>query len=64
PADTSHLYLLAGSLSGLLANASTDLGHYDAAAEQIRAARSPNPRIPDRSGPARPPGVGARTSIR
>ncbi|MBF6098965.1 helix-turn-helix transcriptional regulator [Nocardia cyriacigeorgica] len=40
PADTSHLYLLAGSLSGLLANASTDLGHYDAAAEQIRAARA------------------------
>ncbi|WP_228781855.1 tetratricopeptide repeat protein [Nocardia abscessus] len=38
PADTSHLYLLAGTLSGLLANASTDLGHYDAAGEQIRAA--------------------------
>ncbi|MEU1985107.1 helix-turn-helix domain-containing protein [Nocardia sp. NPDC019395] len=38
PSDTSHLYLLAGSLSGLLANASTDLGYLDAAAEQIRAA--------------------------
>ncbi|MBH0778851.1 helix-turn-helix domain-containing protein [Nocardia bovistercoris] len=38
PADTSHLYLLAGTLSGLLANASTDLGYYDAAGEQIRAA--------------------------
>lgn len=38
PADTGHLYLLAGTLSGLLANASTDLGHYDAAGEQIRAA--------------------------
>lgn len=38
PADTSHLYLLAGVLSGLLANASTDLGHYDAAGEQVRAA--------------------------
>ncbi|WP_084497504.1 helix-turn-helix domain-containing protein [Nocardia amamiensis] len=38
PADTSHLYLLAGTLSGLLANASTDLGHYDAAGEQVRAA--------------------------
>ncbi|MEU8895533.1 XRE family transcriptional regulator [Nocardia sp. NPDC048505] len=37
PADTSHLYLLAGTLSGLLANASTDLGYYDAAGEQIRA---------------------------
>lgn len=38
PADTSHLYLLAGTLSGLLANASTDLGYYDAAGEQGRAA--------------------------
>ncbi|WP_081706607.1 DNA-binding transcriptional regulator [Nocardia sp. CNY236] len=38
PVDTSHLYLLAGTLSGLLANASTDLGHYDAAGEQARAA--------------------------
>ncbi|MEV2222781.1 XRE family transcriptional regulator [Nocardia vinacea] len=38
PADTSHLYLLAGTLSGLLANASTDLGYLDAAGEQIRAA--------------------------
>ncbi|WP_239003661.1 XRE family transcriptional regulator [Nocardia panacis] len=38
PADTSHLYLLAGSLSGLLANASTDLGYFDAAGEQVRAA--------------------------
>ncbi|MFC3963460.1 helix-turn-helix domain-containing protein [Nocardia jiangsuensis] len=38
PADTSHLYLLAGILSGLLANASTDLGHYDAAGDQVRAA--------------------------
>ncbi|MFR9750552.1 helix-turn-helix domain-containing protein [Nocardia sp. 004] len=38
PADTSHLYLLAGMLSGLLANASTDLGQYDAAGEQARAA--------------------------
>ncbi|MGW5385438.1 helix-turn-helix domain-containing protein [Nocardia sp. NPDC003963] len=38
PSDTSHLYLLAGSLSGLLANASTDLGYLDAAGEQIRAA--------------------------
>lgn len=38
PADTGHLYLLAGSLSGLLANASTDLGYLDAAGEQIRAA--------------------------
>ncbi|NKY52498.1 helix-turn-helix transcriptional regulator [Nocardia vermiculata] len=38
PADTSHLYLLAGTLSGLLANASTDLGHLDAAGEQARAA--------------------------
>lgn len=38
PADTSHLYLLAGTMSGLLANASTDLGHLDAAAEQARAA--------------------------
>lgn len=38
PADTSHLYLLAGTLTGLLANASTDLGYLDAAAEQVRAA--------------------------
>lgn len=38
PADTAHLYLLAGILSGLLANASTDLGYHDAAAEQARAA--------------------------
>ncbi|MFF0528321.1 helix-turn-helix domain-containing protein [Nocardia amikacinitolerans] len=38
PSDTSHLYLLAGTLSGLLANASTDLGYYDAAGEQARAA--------------------------
>ncbi|MEU1547299.1 XRE family transcriptional regulator [Nocardia sp. NPDC005745] len=38
PSDTGHLYLLAGTLSGLLANASTDLGYYDAAGEQIRAA--------------------------
>lgn len=38
PSDTGHLYLLAGSLSGLLANASTDLGYLDAAGEQIRAA--------------------------
>ena len=38
PADTAHLYLLAGTLCGLLANASTDLGHHDAAAEQARAA--------------------------
>ncbi|MFC8046449.1 helix-turn-helix domain-containing protein [Nocardia sp. NPDC057353] len=38
PADTDHLYLLAGILSGLLANASTDLGHYDAAGDQVRAA--------------------------
>ncbi|WP_406267705.1 XRE family transcriptional regulator [Nocardia sp. NBC_00881] len=38
PADTSHLYLLAGTLSGLLANVSTDLGYYDAAGEQARAA--------------------------
>ncbi|RMI28687.1 XRE family transcriptional regulator [Nocardia stercoris] len=38
PADTGHLYLLAGTLSGLLANASTDLGHHDAAGEQARAA--------------------------
>ncbi|WP_227997502.1 XRE family transcriptional regulator [Nocardia australiensis] len=38
PVDTSHLYLLAGSLSGLLANASTDLGYLDAAGEQARAA--------------------------
>ncbi|MFI6871330.1 XRE family transcriptional regulator [Nocardia sp. NPDC050406] len=37
PSDTSHLYLLAGTLSGLLANASTDLGYYDAAGEQARA---------------------------
>ncbi|WP_327149201.1 helix-turn-helix domain-containing protein [Nocardia sp. NBC_01329] len=38
PSDAGHLYLLAGSLSGLLANASTDLGYLDAAGEQIRAA--------------------------
>ncbi|ATL71139.1 XRE family transcriptional regulator [Nocardia terpenica] len=38
PTDTSHLYLLAGTLSGLLANASTDLGYHDAAGEQARAA--------------------------
>lgn len=38
PADTAHLYMIAGALSGLLANASTDLGYYDAAAEQARAA--------------------------
>lgn len=38
PADTAHLYLLAGILCGLLANASTDLGYHDAAAEQARAA--------------------------
>jgi tetratricopeptide (TPR) repeat protein len=37
PADTSHLYLLAGTLCGLMANASTDLGYYDAAGEQARA---------------------------
>ncbi|MFJ4658612.1 XRE family transcriptional regulator [Nocardia sp. NPDC088792] len=37
PVDTSHLYLLAGTLSGLLANASTDLGYFDAAGEQARA---------------------------
>lgn len=38
PADTAHLYLLAGILCGLLSNASTDLGYHDAAAEQARAA--------------------------
>ncbi|WP_216900933.1 helix-turn-helix domain-containing protein [Nocardia alni] len=38
PTDTAHLYLLAGTLSGLLANASTDLGYHDAAGEQARAA--------------------------
>jgi hypothetical protein len=38
PAATAHLHLLAGMLSGLLANASTDLGYRDAAAEQARAA--------------------------
>lgn len=38
PSDTGHLYLLAGTLSGLLANASTDLGYHDAAGEQARAA--------------------------
>lgn len=38
PAATAHLHLLAGVLCGLLANASTDLGHRDAAAEQARAA--------------------------
>ena len=38
PAATAHLHLLAGILCGLLANASTDLGYRDAAAEQARAA--------------------------
>jgi hypothetical protein len=38
PAATAHLHLMAGMLCGLLANASTDLGHRDAAAEQARAA--------------------------
>jgi tetratricopeptide (TPR) repeat protein len=38
PAATAHLHLLAGVLCGLLANASTDLGYRDAAAEQARAA--------------------------
>ncbi len=38
PADTVHLYMLAGILCGLLSNASTDLGYHDAAAEQARAA--------------------------
>lgn len=38
PADTAHLYLLAGTLCGLMANASTDLGYHDAAGEQARAA--------------------------
>jgi transcriptional regulator with XRE-family HTH domain len=38
PSDTSHLYLLAGTLCGLLSNASTDLGYHDAAGEQARAA--------------------------
>lgn len=38
PADTARLHLLAGILCGLLANASTDLGHRDAAAELARAA--------------------------
>ena len=38
PADTARLHLLAGALCGLLANASTDLGYRDAAAEQARAA--------------------------
>lgn len=38
PADTARLYLLAGTLCGLLANASTDLGYYNAAGEQARAA--------------------------
>jgi tetratricopeptide (TPR) repeat protein len=38
PAATAHLHLLAGVLCGLLANASTDLGYWDAAAEQARAA--------------------------
>ncbi|MGH3158098.1 MAG: hypothetical protein ACRDNF_16185 [Streptosporangiaceae bacterium] len=38
PAATVHLHLLAGILCGLLANASTDLGYRDAAAEQARAA--------------------------
>ncbi|MGI8452065.1 MAG: hypothetical protein ACR2MP_33755, partial [Streptosporangiaceae bacterium] len=38
PAATARLHLLAGVLCGLLANASTDLGYRDAAAEQARAA--------------------------
>lgn len=38
PAATAHLHLLAGIVCGLLANASTDLGYRDAAAEQARAA--------------------------
>jgi hypothetical protein len=38
PTDTTQLYLLAGILCGLLANASTDLGYHPAAAEQARAA--------------------------
>jgi tetratricopeptide (TPR) repeat protein len=38
PAATAQLHLLAGMLCGLLANASTDLGYRDAAAEQARAA--------------------------
>ncbi|HEY5989218.1 MAG TPA: hypothetical protein VIV12_22990 [Streptosporangiaceae bacterium] len=38
PAAAAHLHLLAGLLCGLLANASTDLGYRDAAAEQARAA--------------------------
>jgi hypothetical protein len=38
PAATAHLHLLAGVVCGLLANASTDLGYRDAAAEQARAA--------------------------
>ena len=38
PTATAHLHLLAGVLCGLLANASTDLGYRDAAAEQARAA--------------------------
>jgi tetratricopeptide (TPR) repeat protein len=38
PAAAGQLHLLAGILCGLLANASTDLGYRDAAAEQARAA--------------------------
>jgi hypothetical protein len=38
PAATAQLHLMAGMLCGLLANASTDLGYRDAAAEQARAA--------------------------
>jgi hypothetical protein len=38
PAQISDLYLIAGQLSGLMAAASYDLGHPDAAAEQARAA--------------------------
>lgn len=38
PADTARLYLAAGVLCGLLANASNDLGYRPQAAEQARAA--------------------------
>jgi tetratricopeptide (TPR) repeat protein len=38
PASAAQLHLLAGVLCGLLANASTDLGYRDAAAEQASAA--------------------------
>ena len=38
PTATAQLHLMAGMLCGLLANASTDLGYRDAAAEQARAA--------------------------